>query len=427
VRAVRPVAVLFSLLVTLALAWGASAADRLVIWDKTEYIPFYNEFMAQFVQAWSEATGIEVEYTVVPPRDLITKLMTAVESGHVPDIATVEVGMVAQLAGMGATTITADLLAAIEAQTGDRFSEAAVRLVSIDGQPRGVPTATFPAALFYRNDLLEAAGVEPPQTIAAFREVARRTNNPRAGIYGAGIPLGRSGGNDIEGFIRNLFWANGGSVFAEDGRTVVVDSPQNVEVFQMLVEMYHQDKTIPPGALSWDDGGNNNAYMAGTAVMVFNSGSLWANMADMGHPLLAHTGVTLMPAGPQGRYNLGGGNTMVLFAGGNVAAAERFIRDFMTPEHYGQLLPRMAPMWAPVLEGMKDLPFYQDPVNRVWLEAGQINVNVGYPGPATPWAGEVLSSQVLLRALQTAIVDGVPPAEALQNAKREIEAIMAKY
>ena len=99
----------------------------------------------------------------------------------------------------------------------------------------------------------------------------------------------------------------------------------------------------------------------------------------------------------------------------------------MTPEHYGQLLPRMAPMWAPVLEGMKDLPFYQDPVNRVWLEAGQINVNVGYPGPATPWAGEVLSSQVLLRALQTAIVDGVPPAEALQNAKREIEAIMAKY
>jgi len=34
---------------------------------------------------------------------------------------------------------------------------------------------------------------------------------------------------------------------------------------------------------------------------------------------------------------------------------------------------------------------------------------------------------VLLRALQTAIVDGVPPAEALQNAKREIEAIMAKY
>jgi len=196
VRAVRPVAVLFSLLVTLALAWGASAADRLVIWDKTEYIPFYNEFMAQFVQAWSEATGIEVEYTVVPPRDLITKLMTAVESGHVPDIATVEVGMVAQLAGMGATTITADLLAAIEAQTGDRFSEAAVRLVSIDGQPRGVPTATFPAALFYRNDLLEAAGVEPPQTIAAFREVARRTNNPRAGIYGAGIPLGRSGGND---------------------------------------------------------------------------------------------------------------------------------------------------------------------------------------------------------------------------------------
>ena len=301
----RPL-VLFSLLVTLALAWGASAADRLVIWDKTEYIPFYNEFMAQFVQAWSEATGIEVEYTVVPPRDLITKLMTAVESGHVPDIATVEVGMVAQLAGMGATTITADLLAAIEAQPGDRFSEAAVRLVSIDGQPRGVPTATFPAALFYRNDLLEAAGVEPPQTIAAFREVARRTNNPRAG------------------FIRNLFWANGGSVFAEDGRTVVVDSPQNVEVFQMLVEMYHQDKTIPPGALSWDAGGNNNAYMAGTAVMVFNSGSLRANMADMGHPLLAHTGVTLMPAGPQGRYNLGGGNTMVLFAGGNVAAPERW-------------------------------------------------------------------------------------------------------
>lgn len=425
--AVQRAAVLLSLVLVLASAPGIGAADKLVIWDKTEYIPAYNDFMAQFAEAWSQATGIEVEYTVVPPRDLITKLMSAIESGNVPDIATVEVGMVAQLAGMGVTTNAADLIAAIEAETGDRFTEAAVRLVSIDGLPRGVPTATFPAALFYRKDLLEAAGVEPRQTIEAIREVARRTTNPRAGIYGAGIPLGRSGGGDIEGFIRNLFWGNGGSVFAEDGRTVVVDSPQNVEIFQLLVEMYHEDGSIPPGALSWDDGGNNNAFMAGTAAMVFNSGSLWANMSDMDHPLLSQTGVALMPGGPHGRFNLGGGNTMVLFVGGNVAAAERFVTDFMTAEHYGRLLPMMAPMWAPVFEGMKDLPFYQDPINRVWLEAGQINVNVGYPGPSTPWAGEVLSSQVLLRALQTAIVDGVPAAEALQNAKREIETIMAKY
>src|SRR5690606_30204030 len=130
-RALRSL-VLAVLFLMLAAPLG-SAADKLVIWDKAEYIPYYNEFMRQFSQQWGRENGVEVEYTVIPPADLITKLMAAVESGNVPDISTVEVNMVAQLAGMGATAVTNDLIAEIERRNNDQFTPGALRLVSIDG------------------------------------------------------------------------------------------------------------------------------------------------------------------------------------------------------------------------------------------------------------------------------------------------------
>ncbi|NPV54095.1 MAG: sugar ABC transporter substrate-binding protein [Firmicutes bacterium] len=415
------------LLLILVLGVAAQAAEKIVIWDKSEYIPAYNQYMRQAVNDWAKKNGVEVEYTVVPPADLITKLMAAIESGNVPDIATVEVGMVAQLAGMDAVIDTNDLITSIEKQNNDKFSHGALRLVTIDGVRRGVPLATFPAALYYRKDLLKAAGVEAPQTLDDFRKVAKATNNPRGGVYGAGIPLGRSGGGDIEGWIRNIIWANGGSIFDKDGKTVVVDSAQNVKALQALVDMFKVDKTIPPGALSWDDGGNNNAYMSGTAVMVYNSGSIWANMVQMKHPLLDKTGIVPMPAGPAGRFNVGGGNTMVIFKKGHPKLASSLVRSVLAIDNYSNLLPKMCPMWAPVFVGMEKLAFYQDPNNRAWLQAGQINVNLGYPGPTTPWAGETMSSQVMLRALQSMIVDNVPVKEGLEKAKAEIEQIKAKY
>ena len=407
---------------------GAASARRLVVWDKSEYIPSYNLIMSERIREWGRASGVEIEYVVIPPQELITKLMAAVESGNVPDIATVEVGMVLQLAGMGATEPTQQLMKTIEQEQNTKFVQAAYDLVSIDGVPYGVPTALFPAALYYRKDLFQAAGVTAPTTWDEFLVAAQKTTNPRTNIFGAGLPMGRSGGGDAEGFIRSVIWSNGGSIFARDGRTVVVDSDRNVESVRWIADLWRKHKVTPPGSLAWDDNGNNNAYLSGTVAMVINSGSIWANMRNTNHPLFEKSGVVPIPAGSTGRgFNPGGGNTFVIFKKGHPELASSLIRYLFDKEFYGSLVEKMSPMWSPTLMGLESRPFFQQPDNRAWLEAGKLNVNVGYPGPATPWAGQVMSSQVMVSAIQSVILYNTPERTALQEARRRIEEIVAKY
>lgn len=412
----------------LAHSVGAAPARRIVIWDKSEYIPAYNRIMNERIREWGQANGVDVVYVVIPPRELITKLMAAVESGDVPDIATVEVGMVLQLAGMGATLPTDQLMKTIEQEQNTKFVEAAYDLVSVDGVPYGVPSALFPAGLYYRKDLFQAAAVAAPKTWDEFLIAAQKTTNPRTNVFGAGLPMGRSGGGDAEGFIRSVIWGNGGSIFANDGHTVVVDSDRNVESVRWTADLWRKHKVVPPGSLAWDDNGNNNAYLSGTVAMVINSGSIWANMRDTNHPLFEKSGVVPIPAGSTGRaFNVGGGNTFVVFKKGHPDLASSLIRYLFDKDFYGSLVERMSPMWSPTLMGLESRPFFQQPDNRAWLEAGRLNVNVGYPGPATPWAGEVMSSQVMVSAIQSVILYNTPEKTALQEARKRIEEIVAKY
>jgi len=66
------------------------------------------------------------------------------------------------------------------------------------GQQWGVPIQTTPELLFYRIDILEESGIEPPRTTEAVLEAARRLHKPQCGMRGIawnaarGTPLGHT-------------------------------------------------------------------------------------------------------------------------------------------------------------------------------------------------------------------------------------------
>src|SRR5690606_35917297 len=115
------------------------------------------------------------------------------------------------------------------------------------------------APLHVRVDLLREAGLDLPQTWDELREAAKKVQNPPF-LYGFGLALGRS--NDAESNLRNIIWSFGGQEFAEDGRTIVFDSPETRAAFQFVADMFKKDGTIPRSALTWDDAGNNRAYQS---------------------------------------------------------------------------------------------------------------------------------------------------------------------
>ena len=58
-------------------------------------------------------------------------------------------------------------------------------------------------------------------------------------------------------------------------------------------------------AVTWDDSGNNKAYLTKAAAMIYNTGSVVAAMRKDDPDLLKNTVITTIPKGPQGRKLLG--------------------------------------------------------------------------------------------------------------------------
>ncbi len=72
----------------------------------------------------------------------------------------------------------------------DDFADAAVRAFTVDGHIYAVPNGMTVMLLFYRKDLLDAAGRQPPKTMAEYVELAKLLNTPaRAGTVNCLKPI----------------------------------------------------------------------------------------------------------------------------------------------------------------------------------------------------------------------------------------------
>jgi multiple sugar transport system substrate-binding protein len=59
---------------------------KFIFWDKSEYVKDYNDFQKERVAQFSKEFNVEVEYVAIPPADVKTKLLAAVEAGNPPDL-----------------------------------------------------------------------------------------------------------------------------------------------------------------------------------------------------------------------------------------------------------------------------------------------------------------------------------------------------
>jgi ABC-type glycerol-3-phosphate transport system substrate-binding protein len=129
--------------------------------------------------------------------------------------------------------------------------------------------------LFYRKDLLSAAGLRPPTTWAAYLAAAKKLNT--GGVAGNSV-LAKSG--DVNGPLVDWFtrFVNqpgaklmSGSPQAKN-YTPHLTSPQSVKALQHMVDCVQH---APSGALSYDFTTSVNAFSAGKTAMML----MWSTIA----------------------------------------------------------------------------------------------------------------------------------------------------
>lgn len=102
-------------------------------------------------------------------------------------------------------------------------------------------------AYLYRADLLEEAGVSPPTTFEEIDAVARAVHES-TGRFGWVL---RGIGRELAEDWLSLYATVGGTLYAEDGRTCNVNTPEAVHVLETVKDWFDTG-VISPDTLAWD-------------------------------------------------------------------------------------------------------------------------------------------------------------------------------
>lgn len=241
------------------------------VYDTSDRIAKMRPVLADF----TEQTGIEVELVGVSAPDLSQAMVSSAAAGDLPDVVVHGVELAAGWVDEGILDPAAasDLIDELGAET---FNESALDLARVDsdeGEYATVPSDGWGQMIFYRSDLFDAAGLEPPETFEQVLSAAEQLHG-QDGVLG--FALGSSGG---DGFTMQVFehvaLANDCQL-VDDGGEVTLDSPECVEAIQFYVDL---NEYAPTGAGNVDTTRAN--YLAGQAAMVSWSPHLLDELAGL--------------------------------------------------------------------------------------------------------------------------------------------------
>ncbi len=234
--------------------------------------------MESLIQRFQVANpGITIEAENIPWNSYYDNLYTALVGGNAPDAAMVKLFAQPRLVEMGALE---PIGARVDAWPGkaDLLDNVLNINQGPDGQQYYLPVQYVVLYLYYRTDLFEAAGLQPPKTCDEFRAAAKTLTNAPA-TYGFGLRGGRGG------------WDHWGPFVFSQGASLTpggLTNDQAVAANQWLIDMFQVDKSIPPSAPNDSFQEITAAFKAGkTAMTIHHIGSSRDMVAALGDKVSA--------------------------------------------------------------------------------------------------------------------------------------------
>ena len=325
-------------------------------------IPDRVEKTKAIIAAFTEKTGVQVELVGVDEDQFNQLLTSAAAAGELPDV----VG--SQPLAAVRTLSANDLLnpeataAVIESLGADTFSAKSLELTRDGDQQLSVPSDAWSQLLYYRKDLFEKAGVQPPQTYDDIMAAAKALDTPKvAGFVGATTP----GDAFTQQTFEHLALGNGCQM-VDDAGEVTMDSPQCVAAFQFygdLIKSYSVSGTQDVDTV-------RASYFAGQSAMAIWSTFLLDELAGLRNDakptcaeckadpkfLAKNTGVVAAVAGPDGQpAQFGEVSSWAITATAKEEPSQQFI-EYMLSDGYTDWVAIAPEGKYPVRSGTKENP-----------------------------------------------------------------------
>jgi len=378
------------------------ATGEVQIWAMGNEGEVLKELAAQFEEENPDAT---IDVTAVPWDGAHDRIATAIAGGEVPDVTMLGTTWVGEFAATGAFEPTPEGLV-----DESSFFEGSWGTAVVDDVAYGVPWYVDTRVLYYRTDMAEAAGVEPPTTWDEYKAFAQAMKDQGA-ASGVSLP---PGGFDSWQYVLPLVWQQGGDVMTEDGSAFAFNSPEWQEAFAFYASFFQEGLSEPVRL----EGGEIEQKFISGEVGSFYSGPFHVGLLrDQGGAEFEDKFAVAMVPGEDSRTSFtGGGNLAVFNDTDNRDAAWKFVRWLSQPETqiewYG-----ISTDLPSVQSAFEDPIFADDPYLSVFAE----QLGDSKAPPAIPTWAQV--SAVIDQQLEAVTRGETTVEEALASLQSQAESI----
>lgn len=360
--------------------------------------------------------GAEVEVEYIPVETRAQRIKAAFnDPASAPDV--IEYGNT-DTAGYvkdgGLADVTAEFGAWDEAKDTDPTARESV---TVGGKVYGAPLFVGARALYYRTDVFEELGLEPPRTQDELIATAKKIRRQKPELYGLAV-----GGAYTYGAMP-FIWANGGELASRSGGSYrsAIDSAAARKGITAYTSLFGDDNCPAATCASMNGNATVTAFASGKAAMAI--GGDFSHQAVEAGSVKGKYAVVPLPglrAGEIAPAFAGGNNIGVLRSSSHRTLAVDLMKRFAGKETQANLFDAMGflPTYTDVrAEAAKKEPFVEPFIKT--LDAGAKFV------PASPAWGQIDASLVLPSMFQEIVSGKKDVAAASRDAARKMDAAFA--
>jgi trehalose/maltose transport system substrate-binding protein len=292
------------------------------------------EICQEGAEAWAEATGNQVNVISTP--NSATERLALYQQILAANSADIDVFQIDVIWPGILGNHFIDLAEHIDREVIDQHFETIVQNNTVDDRLVAMPWFTDAGLLYYRADLLEKYGKQPPTTWQELTEIAREIQEGE-----------RAAGNDrMLGFVFQakayegltcdaLEWIDsfgGGAIVAEDG-SITINNERAVAALELATSWIGD--IAPEGVLNYAEEESRGVFQSGNAVFMRNWPYAWALGNAPDSPIAGNIGVTQLPKGGEdGKHSgvLGGWQLAVSKYSPNAELAVDLVKHLTSPD-----------------------------------------------------------------------------------------------